>query len=76
MHCRPCSGNDKCLQDYFSGLMCPLVVQVTFSEVVGMSELNDGKPRKVKNCKVSSGNTSVEFDEASKRLSWNLGGYQ
>ena len=27
--------------------------QVTFSEVVGMSELNDGKPRKVKNCKVS-----------------------
>ena len=28
-------------------------VQVTFSEVVGMSELNDGKPRKVKNCKVS-----------------------
>jgi hypothetical protein len=26
--------------------------QVTFAEVVGMEELNDGKPRKVKNCKV------------------------
>ena len=31
-----------------------MCAQVTFSEVVGMSELNDGKPRKVKNCKVSS----------------------
>ena len=40
--------------------MCPLVVQVTFSEVVGMSELNDGKPRKVMNCKVSRRNASVE----------------
>lgn len=25
---------------------------MTFSEVVGMDELNDGRPRKVKNCKV------------------------
>jgi hypothetical protein len=25
---------------------------VTFSEVIGMEELNDGKPRKVRNCKV------------------------
>ena len=29
-------------------------MEVTFSEVVGMEELNDGRPRKVKNCKVSS----------------------
>ena len=28
-------------------------MEVTFSEVVGMEELNDGRPRKVKNCKVS-----------------------
>ena len=27
-------------------------VKVTFGEVIGMEELNDGKPRKVKNCKV------------------------
>jgi len=27
-------------------------MEVTFSEVVGMEELNDGRPRKVKNCKV------------------------
>ena len=27
-------------------------MQVTFSEVIGMEDLNDGKPRKVKNCKV------------------------
>lgn len=24
---------------------------VTFSEVVGMTELNDGKPRRIRNCK-------------------------
>lgn len=29
-------------------------MQVTFLEVTGMEELNDGKPRKVKNCKVSA----------------------
>ena len=28
--------------------------QVTFAEVVGMEELNDGRPRKVKNCKARS----------------------
>ena len=28
-------------------------MEVTFSEVMGMEELNDGRPRKVKNCKVS-----------------------
>ena len=27
-------------------------MQVTFSEVIGMEELNNGRPRKVKNCKV------------------------
>ena len=27
-------------------------MEVTFSEVVGMEELNDGRPRRVKNCKV------------------------
>ncbi|BDA45843.1 Ubiquitin-activating enzyme E1 1 [Coccomyxa sp. Obi] len=29
-------------------------MQVTFSEVIGMEELNDGKPRKVKKCKAHS----------------------
>jgi hypothetical protein len=29
-------------------------MEVTFSEVVGMEELNDGRPRKVKNCKVGT----------------------
>lgn len=29
-------------------------MEVTFSEVVGMEELNDGRPRKVKNCKAST----------------------
>ena len=29
-------------------------MEVTFSEVVGMEELNDGRPRRVKNCKVGS----------------------
>ena len=29
-------------------------MEVTFSEVVGMEELNDGRSRKVKNCKVST----------------------
>ena len=27
-------------------------MQVTFSEVIGIEELNNGRPRKVKNCKV------------------------
>lgn len=31
---------------------------VTFSEVVGMEELNNFKPIKVKNCKVSMHSTS------------------
>ena len=30
-------------------------MEVTFLEVVGMEELNDGRPRKVKNCKVGCG---------------------
>ena len=30
-------------------------MEVTFLEVVGMEELNDGRPRKVKNCKVGYG---------------------
>ena len=25
---------------------------VTFAEVIGMTELNDGKPRRIRNCKV------------------------
>ena len=34
-------------------------MEVTFSEVVGMEELNDGRPRKVKNCKVRQYNSVV-----------------
>ena len=36
-------------------------MEVTFSEVVGMEELNDGRPRKVKNCKVSHFKTCVRL---------------
>lgn len=39
-----------------AGLTCGAPLQdgqlVTFSEVVGMTELNDGKPRRIRNCKV------------------------
>ncbi len=34
------------------GLVSQDGMQVTFSEIIGMEDLNDGKPRKVKNCKV------------------------